>query len=148
MMSYFGFWFEASFKSNIAFFLILCMMPDLLFAENHSPGRLERPKSNGQNFLIENSALTIDEFWNAYRSQETDSRRRAEIFLTGLLDATEQTIWCDYKRLSTITIDEVLASSLKKLYAKPTSGMMSERASKVIKEILHKRFPCPKSKSS
>jgi hypothetical protein len=112
----------------------------------HGPGaqatetrnRLTNPSSPSQNVIIENTGITIGEFWQAYTSDDTDHRRRAELFLLGVLDATEGVTWCGYGAYKTITIDERLYSQLKKLNALDGSA----RAARVIGQVLSKSFPC------
>lgn len=106
------------------------------------PRRLSQPLSPTQNVIIENTDITTGEFWDAYTSENVDQRRRAELFLLGVLDASEGVSWCDYRTFKTITIDERLYSELKKLGA----GQKDERAAKVIVRVLSKSFPCGRKK--
>lgn len=107
-------------------------------AEPAATGRLHSPHSPQQNLIIENNAITLAEFWQAYTSRETEPRRRAELFLLGVLDSTEGSQWCDYRRVKTIAIDELLFSRLKKRQPEQSS----ERAARVIVDVLRQAFPC------
>ena len=109
---------------------------------NERPSRLSQPLAPNQNVIIENADITIGEFWDAYTSENVDHRRRAELFLLGVLDATEGVSWCDYRTYKTITIDERLYSELKKL----GSSQKGERAARVIARVLSKHFSCGRKK--
>lgn len=102
------------------------------------PSRLSQPLSPSQNVIIENTNITTGEFWDAYTSENVDQRRRAELFLLGVLDATEGTSWCDYRTFKTITIDETVFSQLKKTI----DGIRQVRAAQAIGRVLSKNFPC------
>lgn len=106
------------------------------------PSRLSQPLTPKQNVIIENTDITISEFWEAYSSENVDQRRRAEMFLLGVLDATEGTSWCDYKTYKTITLDERLYSELKKY----GPAGKRDRAARVIAQIFAKHFPCGRKK--
>jgi hypothetical protein len=88
--------------------------------------------------VIENTNISTGEFWAAYTSENLEHRRRAELFLLGILDATEGVTWCDYGKYKTITIDEKIYGQLKRL----AGDMRDERAARSIVRILSKSFPC------
>lgn len=93
---------------------------------------------DNQSIIYENVNLSASDYFKALISDAIEKRRYAELYLLGVLDATEGTIWCDYKTFKTITIDEVLFTNFKKL----TDNELNDRASSVIKKILSKEFPC------
>lgn len=92
--------------------------------------------------FITNNDLKAGKFFAAYTHSSVDERRFAEIYLLGVLDATEGKSWCDYKKFKTISIDEELYSRFKKI----PESRMNDRASDVITEILGKSFPCQGAK--
>lgn len=91
-----------------------------------------------QSLMFENINYSAKNYFNALMGKSLKDRRYAEMYLLGVLDSTEGSIWCDYKTYKTITIDEVLFVEFKKL----TSDDLKERASKVIANILKRKFPC------
>jgi hypothetical protein len=102
------------------------------------PTRPAAPISESQSLIIENSNLSGKELLTALTSANLSERRHAEMYLLGVLDATEQIAWCDYKKLKTITLDEAVYTGLKKL----SEEELGKRASTLVAGILHKRFPC------
>lgn len=101
-----------------------------------------RPLPPNQSIIFENTNLKAKDFFNALMIGSIEERRYAELYLLGVLDATEGSVWCDYKTYKTITIDERVFVSLKKLSTHELEG----RAATVIKNILNREFPCGRSK--
>jgi len=100
---------------------------------------LESIESNPeQSVFIEGANLSAKEFFSLYTSSDTLHKRYADLYLLGVVDATEKTQWCDYTRLKTISINEFVYEGLKKLV--PSRG--NERASRLIVEVLHTHFRC------
>lgn len=123
--------------------LTLAAVASSVVAADERPSRLVKPLSPNQSATAENVNISTAEFWDAYRSDVIEERRRAEFFLIGVLDATEGVSWCDYHRFKTITIDEVLFEGLRKL----TREQMKERAARTISQILAKGLvPCGRKK--
>lgn len=52
----------------------------------------------GQNLIIENVELSTKNYLDAKKNRGID-RQYAEIYLLGILDATEDEQWCDYAHL-------------------------------------------------
>ncbi|GKT16904.1 hypothetical protein AVHY2522_13350 [Acidovorax sp. SUPP2522] len=102
------------------------------------PPRLSAPLPTTQNAMINNTQITTDDFRQAYVSPAPQVRQQAELYLTGVLDATEGRAWCGYPTLKTITIDERLFTELKKV----EGPALQQRASKTLVAILSKQFPC------
>lgn len=100
--------------------------------------RLLRPLHESQSLIIENKDLSALDFWTVYRSKNAGERRFAEMYLLGVIDATEGRDWCGYKTIKTITIDEAVYMGFKKL----ERGQLEKRASTVIRQILAGKFPC------
>lgn len=106
-------------------------------ANNYSTN-FTKPLPPSQSIVIENTNLTAKDYFNALMGSSIDARRYAELYLLGVLDATEGSAWCDYKTYKTITLDETIFVEFKKL----TSNQLEERAATVITKILKKKFPC------
>src|SRR2546427_1932773 len=51
--------------------------------------------------LFPYTTLFRSAFFSAYMSKEVPERRYAEMYLLGVLDATEGRAWCDYRHLKT-----------------------------------------------
>jgi Rap1a immunity proteins len=97
--------------------------------------------AESQSLIIENNNLSAAAFHSAYLSKNITERRYAEMYLLGVLDATEGKDWCDYKGVKTITLDEAVFVGFKKL----DREKLKARASTVIKEMLSRNFTCRKS---
>lgn len=107
----------------------------------HASGRgpsLAKPLPDNQSIVIENTNLKAREYMDALMSKSLNERRYAELYLLGVLDATEGRAWCDYQKYKTITIDETLFVEFKKL----SDRDLDDRAARVITKILSKKFPC------
>lgn len=98
------------------------------------------PASPTQRAFIENTNLSAQEFFAAYMSKSVETRRYAELYLLGVLDASEGAAWCDYRQYRTITLGEEIYTGFKEL----DSSKQGARAAHVILEILGKKFPCPR----
>lgn len=99
--------------------------------------------------LIEINKLTVDsvnltagQFFKSYMSNDSSERKSAELYLLGVMDATEGKSWCDYRTFKTITLRERIFEEFKKL----DSSLLDERASTVIGDILRQRYPCGRRK--
>lgn len=118
------------------------LAPVLLLALSVFPGGahadLTRPLPPTQSIVFENTNLSAGDFLKAMMSGSIEERRYAELYFLGVLDATEGSIWCDYKTYKTVTIDERVFVNLRKLSQKE----LDARAATVIKNILSKEFPC------
>ena len=124
-----------------AAFIVLLIISSTSYAKNYV-ANFTRPLPPSQSIVFENTNLTAKDFFNALMSGSIEERRYSELYLLGVLDATEGSTWCDYRKYKTITIDERLFVNLKKL----TKQELDARAATVIKHILSKEFPCESSK--
>jgi hypothetical protein len=104
----------------------------------HAETKLLRPLPDSQSLIIENNNLTAGDFFAAYMSKNMVERRYAEMYLLGVLDATEGIAWCDYHLVKTISLDEEVFEGMKKA----DSNQLRKRASLVITDILKKRLSC------
>jgi hypothetical protein len=100
--------------------------------------KLLRPLPDSQSLIIENNNLTTAEFFAAFMSKNIIEKRYAEMYLLGVLDATEGTVWCDYYHIKTISLNETIYEGLKK--ADPV--FLQKRAALVITDILKKDLSC------
>ncbi len=82
--------------------------------------------------------LSARVFLNEFVSQDEGARKVARLYLLGVMDATEGRAWCDYKKLSTATLNEFIFEYMKK----STPIQLERRASAVIEDSLHASFPC------
>jgi hypothetical protein len=87
-------------------------------------------------------AMSGSTFISAFAGQDEELRHASRLYFLGLMDATERTVWCDYKTMKTITVREHVYLYFKKLPAQ----RLSERASTLIVEALGKSFPRTKGR--
>ncbi|WP_313622770.1 Rap1a/Tai family immunity protein [Achromobacter sp.] len=100
--------------------------------------KLLRPLPDSQSLIIGNNNLTAGEFFAAYMSSNMVERRYAEMYLLGVLDATEGLAWCGYSNVKTVSLDEIVYEGLKEA----TSAQLRRRAALVITDILETSLPC------
>jgi len=100
--------------------------------------RLARPIPDSQSLLIENNNLSAGDFFSAYLSSNIAERRYAQMYLLGVLDATEGITWCNYHLVKTISLEEQIYAGLKKA----DSSQLQKRAALVITDILKKHLSC------
>ncbi|MEE3664276.1 Rap1a/Tai family immunity protein [Brenneria sp. g21c3] len=74
--------------------------------------------------------------WTA--QNDNQARQQADMYLLGVLDATEGKSWCSYNILKSITLEEIVFSYFKKLPAE----RLQERASRLIEEALIQNNSC------
>lgn len=89
--------------------------------------------------------LTAKQFFKSYTSNHADERRSAELYLLGVMDATEGKSWCDYRTFKPDTLRGRIFEGFKKLDGR----RLNERASKVIEDILNQLnqyHPCGRKK--
>jgi hypothetical protein len=91
---------------------------------------------------INSVSLTAKKFLKSYMSSCADEERSADLYLLGVLDATEGKSWCDYRAFKSGSLREFIFEKLKKL----DGDRLNERASKVIEDILSQAFPCGRKK--
>ena len=80
----------------------------------------------------ESVRLTAGEFFTAWKSQSEKERYDAEIYLLGVMDTTEGTVWCSYSRFKTISLHTTVYEYIKKL----PEERLKESASSIIIEAL------------
>lgn len=88
-----------------------------------------------QHLIIENVDLSTKNYLDAKKNGGID-RQYAEISLLGILGATLDEQWCDYRTFKTITIADIVYSKMKNI----PKQYQAERASKFIVSILTENF--------
>jgi hypothetical protein len=96
----------------------------------------ERYTVSGKDIFVVN--LSLKRFLVSYQSEDAMERSVAYAFLLGVLDATEGTVWCDYRQYKSITLLEKVHSGLKDLDASHDD----ERAAHVVTSFLKTHWPC------
>jgi SRSO17 transposase len=82
----------------------------------------------------QNVNLTGDQFLASWHNWENERERiKADMYLLGVLDATEGKLWCGYHRVKSISIHEYLNYFFDKL---PKERLKKERASDLIIEAM------------
>ena len=85
--------------------------------------------------------LTAERFFNAWNNKENERERiKADMYLLGVLDATDGKEWCSNNKILPGSVQEFVDSQLAKL--KPEQRALS--ASEVIVKSLAEYFPCHK----
>lgn len=88
-----------------------------------------------------NVNLSGEKFYKSWRSgEENPERLKADLYLLGVLDATEGKYWCDYQTLKVFTVHEVVFRYFKSLPAK----RLQERAADLIVEAVAENHSCKK----
>lgn len=119
--------------------LLIAALPASYANDNAIPSDLQLLARDG--ITINSVNLTAKQFFKSYTSNLADERRSAELYLLGVMDATEGRSWCDYKTFKPDTLRGRIFEGFKKL----DSHRLNERASKVIEDILiqlNKYHPC------
>lgn len=124
----------------LVFFLILSVT--LLGESRAGGGASIEATANSVKITKDSVDLTARDFFVAYASNNESARAAANLYLLGVMDATEGRSWCDYRTYKTVTLRERIFVSLKKM----DPGALSNRASTVIEGILSERFPCGSKK--
>ncbi len=104
--------------------------------------KTETPPKEAEKITADNVNLSVQQFFKSYTSNSAEERKAAEIYLLGVIDATEGTVWCDYRTFKTDTLRERIFIEFKKLDERQSQA----RASKMIAGVLAKRYPCGKRK--
>lgn len=100
------------------------------------------PENETQRVSAQSLSLTSEAFFKAYMSEDIEQRRLAEMYVAGVLDASEGISWCGYSIASPTAIQEQVYSGLKKML----KHAPKERASTAIKSKLEELLPCKENK--
>lgn len=98
--------------------------------------------TEGEKITVDSVNLRAGQFFKSYMSNDAREREHAELYLLGVMDAAEGKSWCDYRTFKTITLRERIFEDFKKL----DERRLHQRASKVIQDILSRRYPCGRTK--
>ena len=132
-----------SMRSFFVIVLLVLSSPVSHANENAIPSDLELLAIDG--ITINSVNLTAKHFFKSYMSDSADERRSAELYLLGVMDATEGKSWCDYRTFKPDTLRGRIFEGFKKL----ENRRLNERASKAIEDILsqlNQYHPCKKKK--
>jgi len=99
---------------------------------------LQIPADATERFISANLNLSTEQFYSAYMSTDHSERRLAEMYLVGVIDATEGKTWCDYERVSASAIQEQVLAGLKL----SIENGKNIRASAAITSKLEALLPC------
>ena len=99
---------------------------------------IQIPLHKNKRLFIDNLNLSANDFFIAYTSKDIEQRRFAEMYLAGVLDATEGKDWCGYSKALPGAIQEQIYISFKE----ENKSSLSRRASRTILDILQKILPC------
>lgn len=119
--------------------LLVVLSPVSYANDNGVPSDLQLLARDG--ITINSVNLSAKQFYKSYTSDHADERRSAELYLLGVMDATEGRSWCDFKTFKADTLRGRIFEGFKKL----ESHRLNERASKVIEDILiqlNQYHPC------
>ncbi|WP_235234554.1 Rap1a/Tai family immunity protein [Mangrovibacter sp. MFB070] len=132
-------------KVSVAFLLVY----SALFSVNlHASSEPVYSRDNSANFLADQTLLSRndinlsgDKFYQAWLSKDDERERmKANMYLLGVIDASEGTRWCSYSAALPDTLRENIYSFFQHL----PKERLKERASKLIIEALEIRLPCSK----
>ncbi|WP_312689252.1 Rap1a/Tai family immunity protein [Kosakonia sp.] len=90
--------------------------------------------------------MSGERFLNAWTSKTNERERiKADLYLQGVLDTTEGTVWCGYNRLKTTSIHEVVYSYFSHL---SPQRLQQTRATVLILEAMTQQGTghCPRKK--
>ena len=127
-------------KAAVLFFLGMFIFVSTSCVAFQNSG-IQIPQQKNQRLIINNLNLSGNDFYSAYTSENIAQRHLAEMYLAGVLDATEGKLWCGYHIALPGSIQEQIYLGFKKQHR----DSLDRRASNVISEILQKILPCRSS---
>lgn len=128
-------------KNQLYLVIFLLMATKALWAASDTHG-VHISQQPEERFLAENRNLIGEDFWASYRGQDAAQRHLAEMYLSGVLDATEGKAWCSYRVASPEAIEEQIYLGFKKASA----ATLKKRTSEIVQEILSAILPCRNAK--
>ncbi|MEM8798993.1 MAG: Rap1a/Tai family immunity protein [Pseudomonadota bacterium] len=96
------------------------------------------PSNPDQSLTSTNLNLSTERFLRAYFAEDLEQRRFAEMYLAGILDASEGVQWCSYSRALPHILEEMAISSLQEAMQKRPQ----DRAARAIVSKIQSTFPC------
>jgi len=100
------------------------------------------PDNEKQRIVSQNLSITTKLFFKAYMSKNIEQRRLAEMYVIGVIDASEGVSWCGFGVASPDAIQEQVYIGLENMLKKSPN----ERASTAIKSKLEELLPCKDEK--
>jgi Rap1a immunity proteins len=104
----------------------------------HAADSTSAPAASAQPLTVDSVNLSGADFFAAYTHTDPIIRERAQLYLLGVMDASEGRSWCSYRIAKSITLREVVFESLRK----QTPARMQQRASLLIEAALKSTLPC------
>lgn len=101
-------------------------------------GKLDVPFSDTQRLITVNRDISTENLFSVYMGSDVAQRRLAEMYVVGVLDTSEGTIWCGYEKVSPDGIQEQVLQALKS----GLETMPKARASDAIKARFTDLFSC------
>lgn len=103
----------------------------------------------GQGYLMQAQAQQLPVTPNTTRitvgqllaemAEPSQSRSDAiDMYLLGIFDQTEGTVWCDYRQFKIDTLRDAVYGQLRELQGEA----LSQRAAPAVSAVLAQRFPC------
>jgi hypothetical protein len=93
-------------------FIVLLTLGGISFTKDYI-ANFTRPLPLDQSIVFENTNLTAKDFFNALMHGSIEERRYSELYLLGVLDATEGNIWCNYKSTKPLPLTSAYLSTSK-----------------------------------
>lgn len=103
------------------------------------PEKIPQQKSPVLHLMPGTFNLSCSDFFRFWQSDDPRDRRNAKIYLLGVEDASESNIWCQYKTIKTVTLDELIYWHFKKL---PREKLNQRAVTVILEELSH--YPCNK----
>ena len=125
-------------KKIISFIVVYICVSSCSMAENLG---FKVPDHDTESLLMKNLDISLVDFLTAYRSKDLTQKRFAQMYLIGLLDATEGSIWCEYSKILPHFIEEYIPIGFKNA----DDLQLKKRASETILSTMSEYFPCKKT---
>lgn len=112
-------------------------LPVSALAAGEDSNLLRDPNTLSRN----DSQISGEKFLHAWLSKDNEKERlKANMYLMGVMDATEGRAWCSYKLVKPDSLRETVYAFFKELLPE----RKKEPASSLIKEALMQQLPCGK----
>lgn len=106
-------------------------------AADESSNLLRDPNTLSRN----DTQISGEKFLHAWLSKDNEKERlKANMYLMGVMDATESVVWCSYK----VALPGSLRESIYSYFSKLTEEQKKKTAVSLIKEALAHDLPCSK----
>lgn len=129
-------------KTVFAHFITLIVSLMLSACSIANNASIHIPASDTQRLITDNLSFTTERFYHAYMSKSVEQRRLAEMYLIGVIDASEGKTWCNYQVASPSAIQEQAFLGLKHTLKQAPQT----RASTAILSRIEQLLPCKEDK--